>query len=169
MRIVLQISTVLSWINLIVGSYLLLSGLYGAFAVHDVKIMLTVVVFIGAIVLHSYAAIQLRKSIIRPNKPLSRETPIGIRFFGFMSIFCSFVFVATGTFILQNLAQVAKDLTLPFNSKNIDVKSFLPGIGIFILIFGVTIAVNVIVNLRLLKWYLAFKNQGGNQTPNQNP
>ena len=155
MKTLVRISAVLSWFNLVVGSYLVLSGLYGAFMVHDMRIMLTVFVFIGAIVLHSYAAIQLRRSLLHPARPLSRETPLGIRFIGFIALFCSIMFVTSGTFILRNAAELASQITLPFDTKNFDVKSILPGMGIFILIYGITIAVNVIINLRLLKWYQA--------------
>jgi hypothetical protein len=155
MKTVLLLSTILSWINLVVGSYLFLSGLYGALSVHDMKILMIVVVFIGAIILHSYAALQLRKSILHPEKPLSRETPVGIRFIGFLALFCSLSLVASGTFLLQNLKDIALQ-PMPFDTKNLDLKAILPVVGVFILVFGITIALNVIINFRLLKWYFAF-------------
>lgn len=153
MKTVLKISTVLSWINLVVGGYLLLSGIYGGLMVHDVKIMLIVVVFIGAIVLNNYAALQLRKSILHPAKQLTRETTLGIRFFGFVALFCAVMFVGTGAFVLQNLQQMAQQLPQQIDTKGLDVKGFLPGVGIFILVFGLTIATNVVLSMRLLKWY----------------
>jgi hypothetical protein len=159
MNTVLKISTVLSWINLVVGCYLLLSGIYGGLMVHDVKIMLIVVVFIGAIVLNNYAALQLRKCILQPTRQLSRETSLGVRFFGFVALFCSVMFVGTGVFVLQNLKEMAQQLPQQIDTKGLNVQSFLPGVGIFILVFGLTIALNVVLAMRLLRWYYLANQQ----------
>ena len=76
-----------------------------------------------------------------------------MRFFGFVALFCAVMFVGTGAFVLQNLQQMAQQLPQQIDTKGLDVKGFLPGVGIFILVFGLTIAANVVLSMRLLKWY----------------
>ena len=70
MKTALKISNVLSWINLIIGGILVLGGLLSMLMTPNASILLVSIVLTGSIVLHSYAALQLRKSIIHPEVPL---------------------------------------------------------------------------------------------------
>ena len=87
MKKILILTAVLSWFVLISGSILVLTGLLMATASPGLLGLLTGVFLTSSIVLHSYAAIQLRKSILHPTIPLGRQTPVGIRFMGFASLF----------------------------------------------------------------------------------
>lgn len=72
MQTTLKVSTILSWINIVIGGLLVLMGLLGVLMAPNL-IMLISVVLTGSIILHSYAALQLRKSILNPAVPLSSQ------------------------------------------------------------------------------------------------
>lgn len=121
----------------------------------NASILLVSVVLTGSIVLHSYAALQLRKSIVHPEIPLNRQTPTGIRFIGFMALFFAILNIGNAVVIIQNAAEVAKQVQLPFKPEGIDLVATIRGAGIFSLLFSIGIAVNVLLSIRLLRWYLA--------------
>ena len=155
MKAALKISNVLSWINLIIGGILVLGGLLSMLMTPNASILLVSVVLTGSIVLHSYAALQLRKSIVHPEIPLNRQTPTGIRFIGFMALFFAILNIGNAVVIIQNAAEVAKQVQLPFKPERIDLVATIRGAGIFSLLFSIGIAVNVLLSIRLLRWYLA--------------
>lgn len=155
MKTTLNITHVLSWINLIIGGLLVAGGLLSMLATPNASILLVSVVLTGSIVLHSYAALQLRKSIIHPNIPLNKQTPTGIRFIGFMALFFAILNIGNAVVIIQNAAEVIKQIQLPFKPEGVDLVSMIRGVGIFSLLFSIGIAVNVLLNIRLLKWYMA--------------
>ncbi|HRP33009.1 MAG TPA: hypothetical protein PKV73_14020 [Agriterribacter sp.] len=155
MKTTLNITHVLSWINLIIGGLLVAGGLLSMLATPNASILLVSVVLTGSIVLHSYAALQLRKSIIHPNIPLNKQTPTGIRFIGFMALFFAILNIGNAVVIIQNAPEVIKQIQLPFKPEGVDLVSMIRGVGIFSLLFSIGIAVNVLLNIRLLKWYMA--------------
>lgn len=154
MRTALKISNILSWINLIVGGLLVLGGLLAMLSTPNASILLVSVVLTGSIVLHSYAALQLRKSIVHPEIPLNKQTPTGIRFIGFMALFFAILNIGNAVMIIQNAAEVVKQVELPFKPEGIDLVAAIRGAGIFSLLFSIGIAVNVLLSIRLLKWYM---------------
>lgn len=154
MRTALKISNILSWINLIVGGILVLGGLLAMLSTPNASILLVSVVLTGSIVLHSYAALQLRKSIVHPEIPLNKQTPTGIRFIGFMALFFAILNIGNAAMIIQNAAEVVKQVELPFKPEGIDLVAAIRGAGIFSLLFSLGIAVNVLLGIRLLKWYM---------------
>ena len=154
MRTALKISHILSWINLIVGGILVLGGLLGMLSTPNASILLVSVVLTGSIVLHSYAALQLRKSIVHPEMPLNKQTPTGVRFIGFMALFFAILNIGNAVVIIQNAAEVVKQVELPFKPEGIDLVAAIRGAGIFSLLFSIGIAVNVLLSIRLLKWYM---------------
>ena len=154
MRTALKISNILSWINLIVGGILVLGGLLAMLSTPNASILLVSVVLTGSIVLHSYAALQLRKSIVYPEIPLNKQTPTGIRFIGFMALFFAILNIGNAAMIIQNAAEVVKQVELPFKPEGIDLVAAIRGAGIFSLLFSIGIAVNVLLSIRLLKWYM---------------
>lgn len=159
MKTVLKVTHILSWINLIIGGLLVTGGLLSMLSTPNASILLVSVVLTGSIVLHSYAALQLRKSIVQPNVPLNKQTPTGIRFIGFMALFFAMLNIGNAVVIIQNAAEVVKQIELPFKPEGIDLVSMIRGVGIFSLLFSIGIAVNVLLNLRLLKWFLAKENE----------
>lgn len=155
MKTTLKISNILSWINLVIGGILVVGGLLSMLSTPNASILLVSVVLTGSIVLHSYAALQLRKSIVYPDVPLNKQTPTGIRFIGFMALFFAMLNIGNAVVIIQNAAEVIKQIELPFKPEGIDLVSALRGVGIFSLLFSIGIAVNVLLNIRLLRWYMA--------------
>ncbi|HTN06496.1 hypothetical protein [Agriterribacter sp.] len=159
MKTTLKISNILSWINLIVGGILVAGGLLSMLSTPNASILLVSVVLTGSIVLHSYAALQLRKSIKYPNIPLNKQTPTGIKFIGFMALFFAILNIGNAVVIIQNAEEVIKQVELPFKPEGIDLVAAIRGAGIFSLLFSIGIAANVLLSIRLLKWYLASKQQ----------
>jgi hypothetical protein len=155
MKKALKISNILSWINFIIGGILVLGGLLSMLMTPNASILLVSIVLTGSIVLHSYAALQLRKSIVHPEIPLNKQTPTGIRFIGFMALFFAVLNIGNAVVIIQNAAEVVTQVQLPFKPEGIDLVAAIRGAGIFSLLFSIGIAVNVLLSIRLLRWYMA--------------
>ena len=155
MKKALKISNILSWINLIIGGILVLGGLLSMLMTPNASILLVSIVLTGSIVLHSYAALQLRKSIVHPEIPLNKQTPTGIKLIGFMALFFAVLNIGNAVVIIQNAAEVVKQVQLPFKPESVDLVAAIRGAGIFSLLFSIGIAVNVLLSIRLLRWYLA--------------
>jgi hypothetical protein len=155
MKNALKVSTILSWFNLIVWGLFaglgLLGGLFGGNL-----FFLTVTVITGFIVLHSYASLQLHKSIRNAAIPLSSQTPVGIRFIGFVALFLGVLYIGDGVGLLQSTRDMVKlmEPQLPPQAKDLDLNKLLKATGVFSLLAGICIAVNVFLSFRLLRWYL---------------
>lgn len=154
MNTTLKITNILSWINLVIGSILVAGGLLSMLATPNASILLVSVVLTGSIVLHSYAALQLRKSIVNPNIPLNKQTPTGIRFIGFMALFFAILNIGNAVVIIQNAREVLQQVELPFKPEGVNLVAAVRGAGIFSLIFSLSIAINVLMNIRILRWYM---------------
>jgi len=154
MKRALKVASVLTWFNLIFWGLMTLFVLLAAPVMGIVA--LVGAVLLSAIPLNCYAALQLHKSIRRPEIRLSHQTPVGIRFIGFVSLFFGLTTVMDQ---VSNLQQPAKMLTM--------LKESLPGmkglefmtvdtvriISVVGLVLGLAVVVNVILNFRLLRWY----------------
>jgi hypothetical protein len=163
MKKVVQITSVLSWINLVIGSILVLAGLIMALASGQLFSAGTTVLLVSSIILHSYAALKLRRSIVHPDIPLNRQTPTGIRFMGFVALFCSLMIAGNSFYILQNTKEFVDQVKLPPEAKNMNVTGMLRGTAVFTLLFALSILANVILNLRLLRWYQLMTYRDGNE------
>lgn len=157
MNTALKTATVLSWINLVIGGVLVLGGLISMLMTPNVMIMLISVVLTGSIVLHSYATLQLRKSIINPDIPLSSQTSSGIRMVGFMALFFAILNIGNAVVIIQNAGEAIKQIELPVMPKNFDLVKAVKIIGIISLVFSIGIVINVMLSFRLLRSYLLSK------------
>ena len=118
--------------------------------------MLISVVLMASIVLHGYATLQLRKSIVNPDVPLGNQTPVGIRMIGFIALFFAILSLINAMVVIQNAPEAAK-LSLEnvkMKPEGVDFVAIVKGAGIFLLIFSIGIAVNVFLSIRLLRWYL---------------
>lgn len=153
MKTNLKISNILSWINLVIGGILVAGGLLSMLTTPNASVILVSVILTGSIVLHSYAALQLRKSIINPEVPLNKQTPVGIRFIGFLALFFAIMNIGNAVVIIQNAKKVLEQVELPFKPEGMNMVAVIRGVGIFSLLFSLGIAFNVLLNLRLLKWY----------------
>ena len=157
MKKALAISNILSWVNLIVGSILVLIALLTLVALPMAAVLLSVVL-IGCIVLHSYAAMQLHKSILNPAIPLNKQTPVGIRMMGYMALFFAVLLFSNAFLMLNDTEELLKQVQLPPKMKMSDFTSIIRGTGIFILLFSLSVFINVIFNFRLMKIYMSANN-----------
>jgi len=158
MRTSLKIATILTWINLIIWGLISFLGILASFMASNAA-PLIISFLMGAIVLHSYAALQLHKSIRNPAVPLSNQTPVGIRFIGFVALFFGVLYIGDGIAVLQNAKEFMKMLQ-PYmgpQPKNFNPTAFVRGMGGFFLLAGASIVINVILNIRLLRWYFLMK------------
>jgi hypothetical protein len=119
--------------------------------------MLIMPLFFSSIVLHSYAALQLRKSIVHPSRPLSSQTPTGIRFIGAVALFFGIGVFANSIALLQNSREYLK-LIQPGLPEGVHFGlRELRFTGVIALLGGFAIALNVMLNFRLLRWYYLMK------------
>lgn len=155
MQKVLKVSTILSWFNLIVWGLVAVIGILGAVLAGNLS-FLVITFLTGVTVLHSYAALQLHKSIKNPAVPLGNQTPVGIRFIGFIALFFGVLYIGDGVGLLQSTRDIALLMQpqLPPQAKDLDLNKLLRATGIFSLVTGICIAVNVFLNFRLLSWHL---------------
>src|ERR1700730_836299 len=131
MKNTLNIASVLTWFNLIIWGIFSAMGLLGALM--GGNIYLLIVTFLtGVTVLHSYASLKLHRSIRHSDVPLSDQTPVGIRFIGFIALFFGVLYIGDGIGLLQNTGEVVKLMQpqIPPELKNINFFSLLRGIAI---------------------------------------
>jgi hypothetical protein len=161
MKKIVKLSAVLSWINLIMGAILVAGGLLATVISPSAFTVLFSVILPGSVILHSYAALQLRKSINYPTLPLNTQTPVGIRMMGYMALFFGIMSIGNAGVILQQAPEAAKQLKLqlPAQAKNLDVVALLRASGIFTILLSISIIINVVLNLRLLRWYLFYRDK----------
>jgi hypothetical protein len=157
MKWTIKIAAVLSWLNAIIWGLAVVVLLLLAFSLRSMPVIIFAF-FLTAIVLHSYAALQLRRSIRNPTIKLSNQTPAGIRFVGFIALFIGAVYVANGIALVRD-AQGSLQLMQTQGSemfKTLTVASIREG-GAVSMILGLCICANVFLNFRLLRWYYLVK------------
>ena len=155
MKTTLRIASVLSWINLLFWGLNLAYGLLGSLTSFN-PLILVMLVLVASIPLNSYAALQLHKSIRRPEIKLSHNTPAGIRFVGLVALLIGFLFLLCGMVLAKNaptiLATIKEQGFMKEMYADVSVDT-LRRSGTFALIAGLITVVNVILNMRLLRWY----------------
>lgn len=160
MKTAVRLANVLSWINLVYWGFSCAVGLLMALASGSM-LMIVGIFFISSIILHSYAAIQLNKSIRDPARPLSRHTPAGIRFIGIVAITLGILCIALGNASLQHPQEILKAYKTVWPDLQATERSMRAN-GVFALLLGISIATNVILNFRLLRWYYLMKENKDN-------
>ncbi|HVV05130.1 MAG TPA: hypothetical protein VHC96_12955 [Puia sp.] len=172
MNKILKIATVLTWINMIIWSFFCLNILFSILS-SGATAFLILFVFCSAIVLHSYASLQLQKSLKNPAVPLSSQTSTGIRFIGVVALLLGLLFVIAGIIILTNATAVFKFLQdytkdaqpkAPSNEIGFTLTmSSVRIIGLCYLLIGLSVAINVNLNFRLLRWYYFLRNNSNDR------
>jgi hypothetical protein len=153
---VLKISAVLSWFNLVVWGLIVIGGLLSALLFQSFALVAFSFI-LSVILLHSYAALQLHKSIRHPAIPLSNQTPVGIRLIGFVALFFGITYFANGIAVLQNTREFGQFMHSQFpQAKDLGAGGLRAG-GVFTLLCGFSISLNVFLNFRLLRWYFFMK------------
>lgn len=160
MKTALTIASVLTWFNIIFWGGFVALGLLGGLVMGQL-IILAPVVLLSAIPLNCYAALKLQTSIRYPNVALSHQTPVGIRFVGLMAMFIGVMLVFQSFTLfgdpkpgVESIQQVLDQLPKP--RPVVSAKAMLYIVRLIaagILVLGLAVAVNVILNLRLLRWY----------------
>jgi hypothetical protein len=160
MKSSLQVARILTWVNLIVwGGMLAFMLLFGLAA--RVAPMIIAVFLFSAIPLHSYASLKLQKSIRHPQLKLSNQTPVGVRFIGYVALFFGLATMANAYFILQDPKTTLETMKASMaDTKGItsaELMAVLKTVAVFIMLMGLSVVVNVILNMRLLRWYYLVK------------
>ena len=157
-------SSVLSWINLVVWGFVCVCMLM-TIPILGMAILIAAF-FFSAIPLHSYAALQLHKSIRNTAVPLKRQTITGLRLMGFVALFFGITTLANGITILQNtqkMMEMEKSM-MPELAKHFTEKTLRLS-GILGLLLGLCVTINVILNFRLLRWYYLSKENMDKDNP----
>jgi hypothetical protein len=161
MKTILTIASVLTWFNLIFWGATITFGVLGMLVMGQATIFAAGFVLLASIPLNCFAALKLQTSIRHPNIPLSHQTPAGIRFVGLMALFFGFLMLFKGAAALadpkpavevykQMLDQMPKPL--PEGAAGLGMV-FAHCLAVGMLALGLLVAVNVVLNLRLLRWY----------------
>jgi hypothetical protein len=166
MRTTLKAVTILTWFNLIFWGLitgLLLLGTLSAMLLP----WLAIAVLMSAIPLNCYAALKLHQSIRNPAIPLSQQTPMGIRFVGFIALFFGIYLIGDGFALIRDPRELLDFLKDYYTKQPPEIAQMSPfksmGIadmrtaGVICLVLGLCMAVNVVLNLRLLRWYLLLR------------
>ena len=154
MKGALKVASALTWFNLVIWGFVTVVALLATLVTGPVA--LVIAVFISAIPLNCYAALQLHKSIRRPVVKLSHQTPVGIRFIGYVSLFYGLTMVSSELSNLQNpgrTLQLMKDSFTGWKSLEVMTVSMIRVSAVVGLILGLAVVVNVVLNIRLLRWY----------------
>ena|ERR1700753_2543687 len=152
------IASILAWFNLVFWGFPVITSLLEMLVAPDGR-KLVVVVMLAAIPLNSFAALQLHRSIRNPKITLNHQTPVGIRFVGFFALFIGVIMTACGLIVVQNAKELLpawKDQIMA-NLKDAPASystiSFIQSVGGFMAVAGLLIVLNVVLNIRLLRWY----------------
>ena len=161
MKTILTVASVLTWFNLVFWGVLLAFGVL--FCLVSMQLpLLASAVLMSAIPLNCFAALKLHTSIRHPNIPLSRQTPAGLRFVGLMALFFGITFIYSGISFMadpkpaveafqQALSQMPVSQTHAVSG--LEMAYLIRVVAVVWLVLGSLVAVNVILNLRLLRWY----------------
>jgi hypothetical protein len=161
MKALLTIASILTWFNLVFWGALLAFGVLICLVSMQLPLLASAVLM-SAIPLNCYAALRLHSSIRHPNIPLSRQTPTGIRFVGLMALFFGIMFIYSGISIIadpktaieafqQTLSQMPASQAHAVS--RLGMSDLVRFVAVVSLVLGSLVAVNVILNLRLLRWY----------------
>ncbi|HWB94341.1 MAG TPA: hypothetical protein VG605_20950 [Puia sp.] len=150
------IAWILAWFNLIFWGIPVISSLIQSLASPN-PLILVILVFFAAIPLNSFAALQLHRSIRNPQVKLNHQTPVGIRFVGTFALCVGGIIAVSGIIITQS----AKDLLPVWKEQMAQYKQpesmatvgGLQDMGILMVVLGLAAIVNVVLNMRLLRWY----------------
>jgi hypothetical protein len=161
MKTMLKIASVLTWFNLIFWGVLLAFGIL--FCLVSMQLLpLASAVLMSAIPLNCFAALKLHTSIRRPDTPLSNQTPVGVRFVGLMALFFGTTFIYTGVSFIADPKPAIEAFQQTLSQMPVSQSHLVSGlvmaelvrvVAIVWLVLGLLVAVNVILNLRLLRWY----------------
>jgi hypothetical protein len=150
---------VLTWFNLILWGMIVAFGLLGSVLMGQLSLVAGLVL-LSAIPLNCFAALKLHTSIRYAAVPLSHQTPVGIRFVGLMALFFGITNIVTGFSILHDPAPMVdamKEMAtqMPENVREFYVvkKGIVEFAGVVLLMLGLLVAINVVLNIRLLRRY----------------
>src|ERR1700683_1006145 len=161
MKTVLTIASVLTWFNLIFWGATIGFGVLGMLVMGQATIFAAGFVLFAPIPLNCFAALKLQTSIRHPNIPLSHQTPAGIRFVGLMALFFGFLLLFKGGAAFADPKPAMEVYKQMIDQMPKPLPEGAPGLGMVfarclavgMLALGLLVAVNVILNLRLLRWY----------------
>lgn len=160
MKTTIKVATILTWFNLIVWGGMLGLMLLAGLVMMNMPMIIAVFLF-SAIPLHSYAALMLQKSIRHPQNKLSHQTPVGVRFIGLVALFFAISVIARTGMVITNPKAMLKTMEAGIaETKGLsesEMATMLQVFAGFFILMGAAVILNVILNLRLLRWYYLVK------------
>lgn len=160
MKTTIKVATILTWFNLIVWGGMLGLMLLLGLAMMYAPMIIAVFLF-SAIPLHSYAALKLQKSIRHPQIKLSHQTPVGVRFIGFVALFFGICTIANAYVIISDPKTMLKSMEAGIaETKGLSESEMATVLRVasgFFILMGAAVIFNVVLNLRLLRWYYLVK------------
>jgi hypothetical protein len=86
---------------------------------------------------------------------------VGVRFIGYVALFFGLATMANAYFILQDPKTTLETMKASMaDTKGItsaELMAVLKTVAVFIMLMGLSVVVNVILNMRLLRWYYLVK------------
>lgn len=160
MKTVKLIGWILAWFNLIFWGIPVISSLIQSLAAPNPLVLVTLV-FMAAIPLNSFAALQLHRSIRNPEVKLNHQTPVGIRFVGSFALFVGAFVAFCGIVMVQGAREwlpLWKEQIAQYKQpESMGTVGTLQGLGIFMIVLGLAAVLNAVLNMRLLRWYYLVK------------
>lgn len=157
MNNLVKIANILSRVNMVMAGILILISLLNLNNSNGTMVMAGSFL-IGSIILHSYATLQLRKSVLNTTLPLSNQTITGIRLVGFVALFIAIINISQGIIVFSKTADVTTQL-LTQKPELAKYDALLPYAiritGLLFTFFSLSVAINVFISIRLLRTYLA--------------
>jgi hypothetical protein len=163
MKTAIKTSLILSWFNLVVACFFVFIGLIAAITMGP-QLGLVAVVLFGAIGLHSYESLRLRKCVIY-NTPMDKKTPLSLQVMGFISMFFSFVTVTNGFVLFRHAKETVQEVQKNYPEQfkqfgNANMEAIYQGAAGIMIVFGLAVLINVLMSMSLLRWY---RNQNQEQ------
>ena len=75
---------------------------------------------------------------------------------GFLSMFFAILLLSNAIFILENPKEFIGQVQLPVQLKDVDITKTIRGTAIFMMLLGGSIIINILLNFRLLRWYILY-------------
>lgn len=162
MRTALKLYKILTWFILILSSTILLFGLLALLMSGSLGNIAGLLLF-GTIFLHAFASTDLIKAFTHPGYRIKENTGSGIRIMGWVSLLLAIFMMANSIAILTH-PQIAQQLLQQLKAAQpatpgksaLDMSKIINGMLVLLLVFGLSIAVNI--NLSFF-WFKVYKQQ----------
>lgn len=153
---------VLTSINMFLAGFFCL-GLLSTYMGTRNFMVLVLLLLAGAVLIHTWLSLRLQRAIINPEYPMGENTPGGIRIMGGFSILYAFIYLCLGAAMVligyampdAALKDGIKESAVQLKDMGLDsldqFKLLMRGWGPGMLLYGLSVLVNVILSLSFLQ------------------